>query len=186
MPLRWLESPGPGIPMTKRRRSLGDGRLELKYRKASDSNPYSIPLFQSCNDPPGKVLALVLAAMLVKVHDLSPMTELDIHTAFSSAIAGELRPPPLIRVIDRVGTHWVYLACPTPERKPHEKPSRDCHYIAAWICAPTTRFLRQVFDKREQSTALFTVGHHLRLIDLSWKDGRTLFLRSERLRSPDL
>ena len=34
-------------------------------------------------------MALVLAAMSVKVHDLSPMTELDIHTAFSSAIAGD-------------------------------------------------------------------------------------------------
>src|SRR4029077_7720101 len=98
-------------------------------QKGLNSNPYAIPLFQSCNDPPRKVLALVLAAMSVKVHDLSPMTELDIHTAFSSAIAGELRPPPLIRVIYRVGTHWRLprriLRCSgivlEPERKTRRK-----------------------------------------------------------------
>ena len=138
--------------------------------------------------------------MSVKVHDLSPMTELDIHTAFSSAIAGELRPPPLMRVIYRVGTHWRLprrvLRCSgivlEPERKPDEKPSRtvkvpppvrispcghDCHYRAAWSCAPTTRFLAQLFGKRGQSTTLFTVGHDPRLIDLSWKDDRTLLIR---------
>jgi hypothetical protein len=70
--------------------------------------------------------------MSVEVHYLSPLTELDIHTAFSSAIAGELRPPPLRRVIYRVGTHWRLprrvLRCSgivlEPERKPDEKPSR--------------------------------------------------------------
>ena len=63
---------------------------------------------------------------------MRPMTELDIHTAFSSAIAGELRPPPLTRVIYRIGTHWRLprrvLRCSgivlEPERKPDEKPSR--------------------------------------------------------------
>lgn len=75
----------------------------------SNSKPCAIPFFQSGNDPPREVLALVLAAMAVKVHDLGPMTDLDIHTAFSSASAGELRPRPLIRVIYRVRTHWRYL-----------------------------------------------------------------------------
>jgi hypothetical protein len=108
-----------------------------------------MPLFQSCNDPPREVLALVLAAMSVKIHDLSPMTELDIHTAFSSAIAGELRPRPLIRVIYRVGTHWRLprrvLRCfgivLEPEQKPDEKPSRTgkaptSSYFALWTRLP--------------------------------------------------
>src|SRR6478672_6213411 len=82
-------------------------RWEVKrpIKKGSDSNPHAIPLFQSCNDPSGKVLAFVVAAMSVEVHDLSPTTELDIHTAFNSAIACKLRRRPLIRVIYRVGTH---------------------------------------------------------------------------------
>jgi hypothetical protein len=111
--------------------SLGEGGRAVPQRGLS-SNPYAIPFFQSCNDPPGKVLALVLAAMSVKVYDLSPMTELDIHTAFSSAIAGELGPLPLMRVIYRVGTHWRLprrvLRCSgivlELERKLDEKPSR--------------------------------------------------------------
>ena len=100
--------------------------------KGLNSNPHAIPLFQSCNDAPRKVLAFVLAAMPVKVHDLSPTTELNIHTAFRSAIAGELRRRPLMRVIYRVDTHrrlpprvqrcsGVVLE---PEQKPDEKPSR--------------------------------------------------------------
>ena len=81
---------------------------------------------------PRKVLAFVLGAMSVKVHDLSPTTELNIDTAFSSAIAGELRRCPLMRVIYRVDTHWRLpprvQRCPgvvlEPEQKPDEKPSR--------------------------------------------------------------
>jgi hypothetical protein len=132
---------------------------------------------------------LVLAAMSVKVHDLSPMTELDIHTAFSSAIAGELRPPPLIRVIYRVGTHWRLprrvLRCfgivLEPERvrlglSPHQFVFRLVDTTA--IIKPHGAVLRrqgffaQLFGKRGQSTTLFTVGHDPRLIDLSWKDDR--------------
>ncbi len=70
------------------------------------SDPRSIPLFQSCNDAARKVLAFVLAAVSVKVHDLSPTTELNIHTTLSSTIAGELRRRPLKWVIYRVDTHW--------------------------------------------------------------------------------
>ena len=44
--------------------------------------------------------------MSVKVPDLSPTTELNIHTALGSAIAGELRRYPRIWVIYGVGTHW--------------------------------------------------------------------------------
>ena len=142
-------------------------------------------------------MALVLAAMSVKVHDLSPMTELDIHTAFSSAIAGELRPPPLIRVIYRVGTHWRLprrvLRCfgivLEPERNPDEKPSRTGKVPHQFVfrLVDTTAiiephgavlrrqgFFAQLFGKRGQSTTLFTVGHDPRLIDLSWRDDRTL------------
>ena len=75
-----------------------------------NSNPHAIPLFQSCDDPPRKVLAFVLAAMSVKVHDLSPTTELHIHTAFSSALACELRRRPLLRIIYRVDTHWRFTS----------------------------------------------------------------------------
>jgi hypothetical protein len=38
-------------------------------------------------------------------------------------------------------------------------------------------FFAQLFGKRGQSTTLFTVGHDPRLIDLSWKDDRTLLIR---------
>jgi hypothetical protein len=159
--------PQDGILPTYKQEVAGSSPALPTTQKALNSNPYAIPLFQSCNDPPRKVLALVLAAMSVKVHDLSPMTELDIHTAFSSAIARELRPPPLMRVIYRVGTHWCLprraLRCSgiflESERKPDEKPSRtgkvppvrispcghDCHYRTAWSCAPRTRFLRATF-----------------------------------------
>ena len=75
-----------------------------------NSNPHAIPLFQSCDDPPRKVLAFVLAAMSVKVHDLSPTTELHIHTAFSSALACELRRRPLLRIIYRVDPHWRFTS----------------------------------------------------------------------------
>jgi hypothetical protein len=138
--------------------------------------------------------------MSVKVHDLSPMTELDIHTAFSPAIAGELRPPPLMRVIYRVGTHWRLprrvLRCSgivlEPERKPDEKPSRTGKVPHQFVfrLVDTTAiiephgavlrrqgFFAQLFGKRGQSTTLFTVGHDPRLIDLSWKDDRTLLIR---------
>ena len=168
MPPRSLEETGTRISLTKRRRISRRWAVRTVTTEGLNSNPYAIPLLQSCNDPPRKVLALVLAAMSRKVHDLSPMTELDIHTAFSSAIAGELRPLPLIRVIYRVGTHWRLprrvLRCSgivlEPERKPDEKPSRtgkvpppvrispcghDCHYRAVWRCSPTTRFLRATF-----------------------------------------
>jgi len=85
-----------------------DGVMQAIFRvyKGLNSNPHAITLFQSCNDAPRKVLAFVLGAMSVKVHDLSPTTELNIHTAFSSAIACELRRRPLMRVIYRVDTHW--------------------------------------------------------------------------------
>jgi hypothetical protein len=38
-------------------------------------------------------------------------------------------------------------------------------------------FFAQLFGKRGQSTTLFTVGHDPPLIDLSWKDDRTLLIR---------
>ena len=38
-------------------------------------------------------------------------------------------------------------------------------------------FFAQLFGKRGRSTTLFTVGHDPRLIDLSWKDDRTLLIR---------
>lgn len=34
-----------------------------------------------------------------------------------------------------------------------------------------------LFGKREHSTTVFTVGHDPRLIDISWKDDRTLLIR---------
>jgi hypothetical protein len=143
--------------------------------------------------------------MSVKVYDLSPMTELDIHTAFSSAIAGELGPLPLMRVIYRVGTHWRLprrvLRCSgivlELERKPDEKPSRTGkvpHQFVFRLVDTTTiiephgavlrrqGFFAQLFGKRGQSTTLFTVGHDPRLIDLSWKDDRTLLIRYKPVR----
>jgi hypothetical protein len=137
--------------------------------------------------------------MSVKVHDLSPMTELDIHTAFSSAIAGELRPPPLMRVIYRVGTHWRLprrvLRCSgivlETERNQTKSPvalAKSPQFVfrlveTTAIIEPHGAVLRrqgffaQLFCKRGQSTTLFTVGHDPRLIDLSWKDDRTLLIR---------
>jgi hypothetical protein len=38
-------------------------------------------------------------------------------------------------------------------------------------------FLAHLFGKRAYSTTVFTVGHDPRLIDLSWKDDRTLLIR---------
>ena len=138
--------------------------------------------------------------MSVKVRDLSPMTELDIHTAFSSAIAGELRPHPLIRVIYRVGTHWRLprrvLRCfgivLEPERKPDEKPSRPGKVPHQFVfrLVDTTAiiephgavlrrqgFFAQLFGKRGQSTTLFTVGHDPRLMTSRGRMiGRCLFV----------
>jgi hypothetical protein len=74
--------------------------------RSLNSDPHSISLFQNCNDSPRKVLAFILAAMSVKVRDLCPTTELNIHTALSSAITGELGRCPRMWVIYWVGTHW--------------------------------------------------------------------------------
>jgi len=125
--------------------SPGDGQLKGQSYKGLNSNPHAIPLFQRCNDAPRKVLAFVLAAMSVKVDSLSPTTELNIHTAFGSAIAGELRRRPLIRIIYRVDTHWrlpprvqrssgVALE---PEQKPRRKAQSHWQvptgsYFALW------------------------------------------------------
>jgi len=38
-------------------------------------------------------------------------------------------------------------------------------------------FFAHLFGKRARSTTVFTVGHDPRLIDLSWKDDRTLLIR---------
>ncbi len=35
----------------------------------------------------------------------------------------------------------------------------------------------QLFGKQEQPTIIFTVGHDPRLIDVMWKDDRTLLIR---------
>src|SRR5664279_5083110 len=78
-------------------------------REGLNSDPRAIPLFQTCNDATQKVSTFVFVAMSVKVSTLDPTTELNIHTAFSSAIAGELRRCPLIRVIYRVDSHCRYL-----------------------------------------------------------------------------
>ena len=81
----------------------------MPIREGLDSDPHAIPLFQTCNDAAQKVSTFVLVAMSVKARALDPTTELNIHTAFSSAIAGELRRSPPIRVIDRIESHWRYL-----------------------------------------------------------------------------
>ena len=53
----------------------------------------------------------------------------------------------------------------------------DSFHSSVKLCQHREGFFAHLFGKRAHSTTVFTVGHDPRLIDLAWKDDRTLLIR---------
>jgi hypothetical protein len=86
---------------------------------------------------------------------------------FSSAMCGRYEFPP---ISSRDGT----LAAEVSEE---DCGAVDSFHSSVNLWQRREGFFAHVFGKRAHSTTVFTVGHDPRLIDISWKDNRTLRIR---------
>lgn len=86
---------------------------------------------------------------------------------FSSAMCGRYEFPPLSSRDGKLAAEVSEEDC----------GAVDSFHSSVNLWQHREGFFAHLFGKRARSTTVFTVGHDPRLIDLSWKDDRTLLIR---------